>query len=416
EVRTMSEPSKTARERRDQLKKGIPDLHKGADPEATRAEIARLMGKVSYGEVVQVEQELISEGLPVQEVTDLCDIHSKVLSGQIDLSGVRPAPAGHPVHTFTAENNGIEMLIENIEAQLDDLAKLPKDGAAGEIVNTLLGQFRLLFDVDKHYRRKEYLLFPFLEKHRISGPPKVMWAKHDEARALIKNAIEYLETAENATAGVIALRADQILRPAMFAVAEMIVKETKILLPMSQEALEENEWFEVSRQSSEIGFCLYDPKVEWIPEGAEGIAGDVAEQGRVTLPTGSLSVAELFSLLSALPVELTFVDKEDTVRFFSLGRAPVFDRNRTIIGRKVQLCHPPKSVHIVNQILDDFRGGKQDKAEFWLAMGPKFVYISYWAVRSEGGEYLGTIEMTMDVARLRKLEGEQRLLNYKAGK
>jgi len=412
----MTKQPETPRERKDQLKKEILDLHKGADPEATREEIARLMGKVSYDEVVQVEQELISEGLPVQEVTDLCDIHSKVLSGQIDLSGVKPAPPGHPVHTFTAENNALETLIENIEMQLDELATLPKDGAAGEIVNLLLDQFRLLFDVDKHYRRKENLLFPFLEKHGITGPPKVMWAKHDEARALIKRAIEFLSTAENATAGVIALRADQILRPAMYAVAEMILKETKILLPMSQDTLEEQEWYEVARQSLEIGFCLFDPQFEWIPEGAEGIEADIAEKGRVTLPTGSLSVAELFSMLSALPVELTFVDKDDTVRFFSLGRAPVFDRNRAIIGRKVQMCHPPKSVHIVNQILNDFRGGKQSKAEFWITIGGKFVYISYWAVRGEADEYLGTIEMTMDIARLRKLEGEQRLLNYEARK
>ncbi|MBU0508002.1 DUF438 domain-containing protein [bacterium] len=411
----MTDHLDTSRERKDQLKQKILDLHQGANPEVLRGEIAHLMGKVSYGEVVQVEQELIAEGLPVQEVTDLCDIHSKVLSGQIDLSGVKPAPTGHPVHTFTAENNALQTLIENIESSLSDLANLPKDAPAAEVVDTLVSQFRLLFDVDKHYRRKEYLLFPYMEKHGITGPPKVMWAKHDEARAIIKKALAYLDEAQNAKAGVVTVKADQVLRPALLAVSEMIVKETKILLPMCQEALEPAEWFEIDRQSPEIGFCLYDPKVQWIPEDATGIEPETAEKGRVTLPTGSLSLGELFSIFSALPIGLTYVDKDDTVRFFTHGRDPIFDRNRSILGRKVQMCHPPKSVHLVNRILDDFKSGRQDKAEFWINMGPKFVYITYWAVRDELGEYLGTVEMTTDLARQRKFEGEQRLLDYEAG-
>jgi hypothetical protein len=117
-------------------------------------------------------------------------------------------------------------------------------------------------------------------------------------------------------------------------------------------------------------------------------------------------------MLNTLPADITFVDREDTVRYFSQGKERIFDRNRTILGRKVQFCHPPASVHIVNCILEDFRSGRQDRAEFWITLGGKFIYISYYALRDESGEYLGTVEVSMDLTRLRRLEGERRLLNY----
>jgi len=144
------------------------------------------MGKISYAEVVQVEQELIAEGLPVKEITDLCDVHSRVLEGQIDLGGIRPTPPGHPVHTFIAENNAVETLISDGEALFDQLNNQSPDAPAATSVDRIYSLFRLLYDVDKHYRRKENLLFPFMEKHGITGPPKVMWGKHDQIRAQLK--------------------------------------------------------------------------------------------------------------------------------------------------------------------------------------------------------------------------------------
>ena len=116
--------------------------------------------------------------------------------------------------------------------------------------------------------------------------------------------------------------------------------------------------------------------------------------------------------MSTLPFDVTFVDREDTVRYFSPGRERIFERTRAILGRKVQYCHPPKSVHVVNKIVADFKSGKQDRARFWINMGGKMVYIVYYAVRDEKGEYIGTLEITQDVSEIRQLEGERRLLAY----
>lgn len=411
----MSEGLDNARKRQDLLKQLILKLHSGENAEEVRAQIVRLIGQVPYGDVVTVEQELISEGLPQEEVLRLCDIHSAALHGQIDLSGMKAVPDGHPVHTFTEENRALERLIAEAEVHFTALKTLPANGNPAAILEKLLALFTQLWDVDKHYRRKEYLVFPYLEKQGISGPPKVMWGKHDQIRELLKGARDACIVAKGITSTEAAALVDLMFKPATDAVQDMIVKEEQILFPMCLDVIEESEWFAIAEQSPEIGFCLYDPQTQWTPENVVQTDQPGLLKGRIVMPTGSFNLNELTAMLNSLPIDITFVDKDDTVRYFSQGQERIFDRNRTIIGRKVQMCHPPSSVHVVNKILEDFRSGRQNMAEFWIGMGKKFVHISYYAVRSEDGEYLGTVEMTMDIAHLHELEGEQRLLNYNSG-
>lgn len=138
---------------------------------------------------------------------------------------------------------------------------------------------------------------------------------------------------------------------------------------------------------------------------------DVKEQeGKITFETGSITTEELEVMLNTLPVDITFVDKEDTVRYFSQAEDRIFPRAKAVIGRQVQRCHPQKSIHVVNQILDDFRNGRRDVAEFWIQLKERLIYIRYFAVRGKGGEYLGCLEVTQDITDLKKIEGEKRLL------
>ena len=192
----------------------------------------------------------------------------------------------------------------------------------------------------------------------------------------------------------------------------MIYKEENIMLPMCLDTLTDTEWYQVYRQSPELGFCLYDPVDEWIPEDIELPEDKTAEGDRIQLPSGSFNPTELMAILNTIPFDITFVDKDDRVRYFSQGKERIFARNRAILGREVQLCHPPSSVHIVQQILADFRSGKQDKSSFWINMGGKFILIEYYAMRGSTGEYLGTLEVSQDLTEKRKLEGERRLLKY----
>jgi DUF438 domain-containing protein len=203
------------------------------------------------------------------------------------------------------------------------------------------------------------------------------------------------------------------LQPAAKAVTDMIMKEEEILFPMTLDKLTEADWFEIYRQTNEIGYCLYDPKVSWKPAGIETAEATPAEEGTVNLPSGKFTSEELLAILNTLPVDLTFVDRNDKVKYFSQGKERIFDRNRAILGRDVRMCHPPSSVHIVDQIVEDFRSGKADSAPFWIQMGGKFIHIEYFALRNEHGEYLGTLEMSQDLTEKRALSGDQRLLSYK---
>jgi hypothetical protein len=268
-------------------------------------------------------------------------------------------------------------------------------------------------DVEKHYRRKENLLFPFLEKHGITGPSKVMWGKDDEVRELLKSLGETLAQ-NDATAAEWKLIGATVLTPALAALEEMIYKEEKILLPMALETLNEVEWGEIWAQTPQYGYCLVEPGDVYRPPKTVDPSKpvDVPKEGSIIFPTGAMTFDQLRGLFSVLPVDLTFVDADDRVRYFSEGADRVFARSKAIIGRKVQHCHPPKSVDTVERILADFRSGKQNVAEFWIEMHGKFVHIRYFAVRDDEGAYLGTLEVTQDLTRLRALSGERRLLQY----
>ncbi len=130
--------------------------------------------------------------------------------------------------------------------------------------------------------------------------------------------------------------------------------------------------------------------------------------------TGALSKDEIEAVFDTLPIDVTFVDKEDTVKYFSKSKDRIFVRTRAVIGRKVQQCHPQKSVHVVNEIVESFKSGKKNVAEFWIQKGDRLVYIRYFPVRSKDGKYMGTVEVTQDITDIRKIRGEKRLLDWKS--
>lgn len=414
----MSELIDNARKRLDLLKHMILQLHKGEAPEAIKSQIARIMGEVPYDDIVKVEQELISEGLPQEEVLKLCDIHSEVLKGHITLKGAKIPPPGHPVHTFAKENEALHFEVDSLNKLYEQISNTLNDSDFIKIINQIRVRFNALFDVEKHYLRKENLLFPFLEKHNITGPPTVMWGKHDETRAMLKAGLETLrDTGDNVTKEEMQSIIELVLKPASDSINSMIFKETEILLPMSMDTLTDDEWYSIYNQSLEIGFCLYDPIDVWKPNlSSQAETKFKRSDDRIQLPTGSFTPEELEAIMNTIPFDITFVDKDDTVRYFSHGRERIFARNRAILGRKVQLCHPPSSVHIVEQILEDFHSGFQDRAPFWINLGGQFIHIEYFALKDKEGSYLGCLEVSQNLTKKRKLTGEQRILAYETDK
>jgi len=265
----MSELINNSQEKRELLKHMILQLHEGEAPDLVRKRLVDVLRSVPYDMVVEVEQELISEGLPVEEVLKLCDIHTDVLDGYIDQSGAKEIPFGHPVDVFRKENIELKKRIKELNQQYLMFTSVNNDEEVRDYFIKLKALFNDLFDVEKHYLRKENLLFPFLEKNGISGPPKVMWGKHDETRVLLKAAADALTAEGKISLDEVQTVVEFVLIPASKSIDDMIMKEEEILFPMAMDVLSESDWYEIHQQTIEIGYCLYDPEIDWKPEGVQ---------------------------------------------------------------------------------------------------------------------------------------------------
>jgi uncharacterized protein len=380
----------------------IAELHDGGDLATARQHFAQAVGDVDAGEIAAMEEEMIRGGLPVGEVQRLCDVHVGAFRDALDGKKELSPPPGHPVHTYLADNK----ILATLANQLAESARQLVSGANPDALANAEAALARYEGLDNHYKRKENQLFPLLERHGVTGPSQVMWGLHDQIRAQFKQARNDLAAGKTAA---LAEAAPALARDMI----EMIYKEEKILFPMAMEKLSSADWAEVKRGEDELGYGLAKPVVG-LPVLSQAAASAAAPANPNLLPlsTGALSLEMVDLLLKHLPLDLSFVDENDVVRYYSESKERIFPRTPAAIGRTVQNCHPPKSVHIVNHILDSFRAGKKDAAEFWIEMGPRFVHIRYLAIRDKAGQYRGCLEITQDIAPLRALQGERRLLNW----
>ncbi len=409
----MSEYINNNEKKLELLKEKIRQIDSEKDTELVKQELEKLFKEVSHADVVKVEQELVEEGIDKDKMLELCDLHTAALRGLINPESKKTEIPGHPVHTMKKENQAIKRELEFIQSLVDQITNSEDATNVSELFLKIRTGINNLMDVEKHYSRKENLLFPFLEKYNITGPSTVMWGKHDQIRGLLKNCIEVLKSTAEINAEDGKALVEFVVTPATKLIDEMIYKEETILFPMALDSLSDEDWYQVYNQSDEIGFCLFAPSVEWKPENlSKDFIAEILDHSKIKLPTGIFNLSELNSVFNTMPFDLTFVDKDDIVKFFSHGSDRIFQRSNAILGRKVQYCHPPSSVHIVEKILNDFKSGEQNKASFWINFQGKFVYISYYALRDEENNYLGTLEVTQDLTELRKLEGERRILEY----
>ncbi|MGI6234206.1 MAG: DUF438 domain-containing protein [Christensenellales bacterium] len=396
----MAEEINNTQYRKDQLKHIIQQLHEGMSLDEARAKFASVFSQVSAEEISAAEQALIDEGLPVSEVQRLCEVHAAVFEDNIinpdSLLTERP---GHPAHTLIAENAAMRELIRGLRALMDRT-----DGASLEQLRQ--GTARLK-GIDSHYKIKENLLFPYLERAGVTGPPQVMWGVDDEIRNELKEAISALAHGDNSK-----------LDPVFIRLEDMAFKEEQILLPMLIERLDEAAWRQVAQDTLDFGYFLISPPPAFPevsaaarPAAAAQPAAYTPADSHVQLPTGDFSVEELTAVLNALPLDMTFVDKDNKVRFFSQGKERAFPRTISVLGRDVANCHPPASVHIVEQIVADLKSGKKEHEDFWIQMKGQLIMIRYFAVRSPGGEFLGVLETTQNIAPLKLIEGEKRLMS-----
>lgn len=396
----------------------LEKLHQGTPLADLKDAFASAVGGISAAEVASLEKELVAGGVAETEIKKLCSLHVDIFRGALAPQHVPDMPPGHPVHTYRAENAEATRIADEIISQIDRMRSTPGD--IDSPLDELAWSFSrrhvadLLADlthIERHYTRKEMQLFPVLEENGIEAPPKVMWEVHDDIRSLLRKARETVEGPSPAAAATLA-------RDAALAVKDMVDKEETVLFPMALESLSEAQWARVRHGEDEIGYAWVTPGEEWTPQATsmnQATAAASTVRGtpdRVTLGTGTLTVETLDRMLRTLPLDLSLVDAEDRVAYYTDSAHRIFPRSAGVIGRNVRNCHPPKSVHMVEEILALFKTGERDEATFWIELGGRFLHIRYFAVRSDEGRYLGCLEVAQDVTDIRALSGQRRLLDW----
>ncbi|MGQ9530511.1 MAG: DUF438 domain-containing protein [Candidatus Bathycorpusculaceae bacterium] len=408
-------------ERKNLLKEILKQLHAGANPQEVKEKFKRFLETISPLEISRIEQELIQEGMHREEIQRLCDVHMAVFREQLERQKLN-IPENHPINILTEEHKIMLQLAEKLTSIANKIQQVSDASYIAEENHVLQHLARDFQDSEKHYLREENVLFPNLEKHGITEPPAIMWMEHNQLREKKKALSKLTENIGALNFQEFKTQLGELAESLSNLLASHIFKENNILFPTALRVITEEEWKAIRSEFDEIGYCCFTPP--HLTGAPQAVETEKKEKVMVTpkeaspfafeFETGILTKEEIEALLNTLPVDITFVDKDDTVKYFNKAEKRIFVRTKAVIGRKVQLCHPQKSIHIVNRILDSFRKGEKDVAEFWINVNNRLIHIRYFAIRDKNGKYLGTMEVTQDITDIKKIEGEKRLLDWEA--
>jgi len=329
------------------------------------------------------------------------NLRNKINFKMNDTLNATSLPEGHPVSVYYQEKEIINTLLEEISG-VHAMAELQK----------YTNIFNQLQTIEKRFARKENQLFPFLEKKGWNGPSQGMWSFHDNLREQFRLLRKNMDAKEF----------DKIETNTPFLVEgifRLMNTEDVVLFPNALDLLTENDWISMRKGEEEIGWMLPEtpaafPNVEYIHPSEDFTQREItfSLENNSHFDEGYMSLEQVNLLLKTMPLDLTFVDENDKVIFYNRGEERVFPRSAGIIGREVKFCHPPKSVGTVLKIIESFKNGTQNEASFWINFKERLIYIRYFAVRDADKTYKGVIEMSQDITDIKKIEGEQRLLDW----
>ena len=393
----MAKEDYTMEERQEILKNLMLRLHAGEDKEVIQEEFNEVFDEISPYEIQLMERNLMSEGITFAEIMSLCNVHANLMGSKVNTqtSVADFEQPGHPVHVMKMENLAIRGALDRVERLLVNFLET-KDST---IEKGLRRQISLLDQFENHYQRKEYAMFPIMEKKGITAPPRVMWGVHDQIRDLYRDFKKALNDGKEST-----LEEFQIARDEML---EMIQKEENILIPMVEQVFHVDDWETIASQSPDYGYCIVKPEKEWAVKKSFSPVKEetqVESEGDIPLSTGSLSLKELNLILNLLPMELSFVDAQNIVKYYNEGNGEekIFKRTPSAIGRDVILCHPPRVHETVQTIFEQLKSKQKEKEEMWFKTQDKMVHVTYHAVWDEEGKYRGCLEYVQDIKPLVK--------------
>jgi len=397
------------------LKEIIKQMQDGVPPQEVKGKFKQVLESTSPEDIARIEQELVKEGIPKEELQRLCDVHLAVFGEQVQAHELELA-SGHPISILMEEHKILLEHAERLQVLIGMIEEACDSVYVGDTLTELQNLVKDFVDAEKHYLREENVLFPTMEKHGITEPPAIMWMEHNKIRETKRKLRDLVEKWNTMQFAEFKTELREVAKTLCTLLQSHFFKENNILFPAALQVVTIDEWEETREEFDEIGYRCFTPPqaiVTMKTEKPKSVATSVPVS-TLQLETGCLSKEEAEAVLDTLPLDISFIDKEDSVKYFNKADKRIFVRTRAVLGRKVQQCHPQKSIHIVNKIVEAFKAGKKDVAEFWITLDDHFVHIRFFAVRSKDGNYLGTVEVVQDVTDIKKLEGHKRLLDWEA--
>ncbi len=395
------------------LREILKQLPSGAHPQEIKERFGQVLKGVTSEDIVSVEKELVSEGVPREELQKLCDIHMAVFGEQVQEPELM-LPRGHPISILMEEHRVMLQRSERLRVLTGFVADACDSVQVGDEIAEIKKMATEFQDSESHYRREENVLFPLIERHGVSEPPAVMWTEHNRIREVKKNLINLTNQWNKMAFEEFKSKLSNCVKSLCDLLPSHFYKENNILFPMALQTITVDEWEDARNEFDELGYCCFTP-----PEATSKFSADstpvkpqVASHETLMFDTGKLSKEEIEGIMDALPIDISFVDADDSVKYFNKAEKRIFVRTKAVLGRKVELCHPQKSVHVVEKIIESFRSGRKNSAEFWITLNDLLVHIRYFAVRDKDGKYLGTMEVTQNLTDIKKIEGEKRLLDW----
>lgn len=408
------------------LKNILKLIHRGESVESIKSKFRDLLSQVSPFEIPIIEQELIKDGISINDILKLCDLHVELFREYLQERSLSGVPKGHPLDLLLRENEEIMKISEALSLYANAL-KNDSDRNAIDYIRQLR---TLLIEAKKirlHYRKVQMLIFPYLERRGIFAVPRVLWGREDRIIMNLRRLLEKIHRSDEVVVKEKDAIADEILNLSK-EIAELVFRENKILYPTVWALFSEGEWAAVKEVADKMGYIV-EKKSDWKPREKpiwpyelsntviseeqysrmppeiksiidKGVKPDnyvIKGSDDIDLDTGFLNVDEIKSIFNSLPLDITYANRDDRIKFYTNSKLlRGFVRTKTIIGRKMEYCHPPRLEYLVKKVASDLKEGKRDIAVFWTKLGNRIIRVMIVPVRNDKGEYLGTMEIVED--------------------
>jgi DUF438 domain-containing protein len=412
------------------LKDVLRAIHSGISPSELKAKFRDVLANVSPIEIPLIEQELVKEGISVNDILKLCDLHVELFREYLASRELQGVPKGHPVDLLMRENEWILKQAEALGVYAQALLNSSSLDVLKQYMRSIQLILRELRKIRVHYRKVQMLIFPYLERRGIIAVPRVLWSREDQVITKLRQvALDLEKQGDNVDRNLVQQIVPRLMEVSS-EIAELVFRENKILYPAVYALFSEGEWAAIAEIADEIGYIVEPGEKEWKPsskpvypyelevtvtreqldklppefrnaieqKGIQPESYQIRREGDIELETGYLTPVEIEGIFRSLPLELTYADTSDHVRFFSESEITGgFVRTKTILGRRIPFCHPPRLENYVMVNVEAIKKGQFKYREFWTRMGDRIIRVLIAPVKSRDGKLLGVLEIVEDL-------------------